>query len=559
MSSGLATTLATLAATDNEAAVALLLAALDVPDHDIHDGAMQALLTRRSPVAAAEILRRWDQLSPRWKQQVAQRGDWIAGAVRKALLDNHDDLHRIGCEAAIETRDYDAIPLLVAAAAEGCTARSERAGQTALQLAELLSEEVSAPRDYRNRRDPQLQRAHVLVSLEKAACEFHQHGRRELLEAFLLLASRENAALKHILQSPADRNFGPLVEVLGNSPRAGLERLLLLYLDDPFAPLAALQVMVRRRDVAFLRRLLRKIGPDPAPVVRMNLKRIENVPWMQVNLSLLDALSDHEQPGAVQLAALSGMPRQLAFEAVAYLLRHGALAGRRAAAQALDQFNGPAADDLVVRTLEDADPQVRAAAAAQLRRRGVPGAIQRLLGILDSPHQVEREAAQGNLTEFTFARFLAAFESLGTDIRRVTGRLVRQIDPDCLAAVRLELNASARSRRKRALELVQALGAVEDLEDEIAAMLSDEDQFLRIEAIRVLASSDRPRARQTLRDALIDPHPLVQEAAEVALAERLRGQFGPISENVPTDTPPPDTFSPIFRAELLGTLDPTEA
>ena len=538
MALGLEITLGTLAATDNESAVPTLLAALDLPQHAIRDAAMQTLLLRQSSVAAAEILRRWDSLSDRWKLQIAQRGDWLAGAVRKALLDVHDDLHRIGCLAAVETRDYDVIPLLVAAATEGATAHADRAAATVLQLAEQLAEELAAPRDYRIRRDPQMQRAHVLVSLERAAGSLVEHGRRELLEAFLLLANRENAAIKRVLQSPADPTFSAFVDVLTNSPRPGVERLLLAYLDDPYAPLSALQVMVRRRDVAFLRRLLRKIGSEPAPVVRTNLKRIETIPWMQVNMTLLDALGEHEQPGAVQLAALSGVPRQLAFEVVAYLVRHGTLPGRRAAAAALASFRSQAADDLAVRMLDDHDPHVRAAVAGQLRDRNLPAATTRLMALLDSPHQVEREVAQAGLAEFYFDKFLQKFDDLPTEARHTTGQLVRHIDPQCLPALRRELAATNRGQRRRALALVVATETAAELADEVAAILGDADQYLRIEAIHVLAQADNPRARRALRDALVDPHPLVQDAAEAALARLIRRQdFQPSEEQLATTIP----------------------
>jgi HEAT repeat protein len=561
MLKGLEITLTTLAATDNEAAVPLLLAALDLPEHTVRDGAMQALLMRQSNVAAAEILRRWDQLPERWKTQISQRGDWLAGAIRKALLDVHPDLHRIGCESAVHTRDYDVIPLLITAATEGATTHADRAAQTVLQLAEQLAEELAAPRDYRIRRDPQLQRAHVLVSLEKGATTFHEHGRRELLEAFLLLANRENAALKRVLQSPADRTFSPLMDVLANSTRPGVERLLLSYLDDPFAPLAALQVMVRRRDVAFLRRLLRKIGAEPAPVARTNLKRIESIPWMQVNLALLDALGDHEQPGAVQLAALSGVPRQLAFETVAYLLRHGTLAGRRAAAQALGGFRGPAADELALRMLDDDDPHVRAAVAHQLRDRNLPGATTRLMRLLDSPHQIEREAAQAGLVEFQFAKYLAGFDNLSAEARRSTGQLVKQIDPQWLTGLRQELAATARARRRRALAIIAATDSTFELEDEIAGVLQDPDQYLRIEAIHVLAADDSPRVRQALRDALVDPHPLVQEAAESALARLLgHDSFAADSDSSESYSADPEAahtgIADTIRFSTLGPLPP---
>jgi HEAT repeat protein len=59
---------------------------------------------------------------------------------------------------------------------------------------------------------------------------------------------------------------------------------------------------------------------------------------------------------------------------------------------------------------------------------------------------------------------------------------------------------------------------VKEAEEAIAGLLLDDDQFLRVEAIRTLATADSPFIRQTLRDALLDANPLVNEAAETALA-----------------------------------------
>lgn len=522
MSDSLQKTFDLLAATDNEAAVAALLEALDLPNRDVRDRAFRTLLARRSERAEDEILRRWGKLSERWKTLISQRVGWISGAVRKAVLGTDGELCRAGCDAAVWTHDYDLIPVLVRAAEDKSNAHLEHALAAVLQLSEKLSEELAAPRDERLRRDPELQRQHVLPSLERAAESFESHGRRELVESFLLLADNVNETLNRILQAPGNRNFVALLEVMANSSRPGVERLLLSFLTDSQAPLSAIHVMARRRDISFLRHLLRKIGAEPSPIVRMNLKRIETIPWMQTNLALLDALGETEQPGAVQLAALSGINRQLAFDAVAYVLRHGTLAGRRAAARAMAEFRGAGANDLAMRALEDEDPLVRAAIATQLRERGVPGAINRLIQLLDSVHQVEREAAQMSLDEFKFDKFLNNFDNLSEEARRTTGSLVKRIDPQCLNQVKAELESGTRTRRKRALELVHALDAVGELHASVAALLKDEDQYLRIEAIHVLGASDSQRTRASLREALLDPHPLVQEAAESALAQLAR-------------------------------------
>jgi HEAT repeat protein len=186
----------------------------------------------------------------------------------------------------------------------------------------------------------------------------------------------------------------------------------------------------------------------------------------------------------------------------------------------------------------------------QLRERGVPGSIQRLLRMLDSPHEVEREAAHAGLGEFRFARYLALFDTLAADARRATGLLVKQIDGEAQAALRVELAAAARSRRKRALEMCLTMNLVAETIDDIANLLRDEDQFLRIEAIRVLATHDCETTRHALRDSLVDGHPLVQEAAEFALTQLLRREPAlPNPQPEPGDAPvnPPD---PAMLGEL---------
>src|SRR3954470_22975394 len=162
---GLATTFDVLANSANEAAAHLLITALDAPQREVRDLALTSLLARRSSAAELNILRRWPELSQRWKQQVAERPGWLSEAIRAAIVNRDPHLYECACEAAVYTRDYDSIPVLVAASSDPTNPAAGRVAAATLELTELLAEELSAPRDYRIRRDPQLQRDHVLVSL----------------------------------------------------------------------------------------------------------------------------------------------------------------------------------------------------------------------------------------------------------------------------------------------------------------------------------------------------------------------------------------------------------
>ncbi len=516
---GLATTFDILANTTNDSSAAVLVTALDASQREVRDLAITALLARRNAAAELHILRRWADLSQRWKQQIADRPGWLSGAIRAAIVNRDPNLYECACEAAVYTRDYDSIPVLVAAASDPTNPAASRVAAATLELTELLAEELAAPRDYRIRRDPHLQRDHVVVSLEKVLTTTGLRWHRELLEAFLLLANRDNAVLKRILQSPTDRIATAVIEQLTLNTRPGIERLLLSYLDDPHAPLSAVQTIGRRGDISFIRQVARKVGADPTPIVRTNLHRIDALPWVAQNVSILDALREGEQAGIVHLAVESAAPRATALQVVDYIARHGKLEGRRIAAQALAELHGVAANELVLHLQKDEDAEVRAAAARQLRSRNIPGAIQQLLTLLESPHDAEREAAKEGLAEFTLERFATNFDQMTPQARAAAGSLVRRVDSQMIEKLGVELTAAARSRRKRGLELAVALDAVATLQDAIAAAVKDEDQYVRIEAIRVMGKIDSQMARQTLRDALLDPLPLVQQAAEQALAE----------------------------------------
>jgi hypothetical protein len=165
----MATTFEVLGNTDNEAATAVLVNGLDASQREVRDLALAALLNRRNSAAELNVLRRWCDMSLRWKSQIAERPGWLSDAIRTALVNREPKLYDCACSAAVFTRDYDSIPVLITAASDRANPYVGQAAAATLELAELLAEELTTPRDYRIRRDPQLQRNHVLTSLERAA------------------------------------------------------------------------------------------------------------------------------------------------------------------------------------------------------------------------------------------------------------------------------------------------------------------------------------------------------------------------------------------------------
>ena len=144
-----------------------------------------------------------------------------------------------------------------------------------------------------------------------------------------------------------------------------------------------------------------------------------------------------------------------------------------------------------------------------------------LLELVESPYAVVRKAARDSLSEFTFKRFVAAFDMLDEDVRRSTGMLVKKIDPQSVLLLHDELRSPIRTRRLRGLTIARAIDCVESVEGTIVEMLQDEDHLVRMEAAAALGKGVTPAGEAALHQALADTSEVVREAAQRSLQERL--------------------------------------
>ncbi len=414
------------------------------------------------------------------------------------MLGTDKAMCRNACQAIVWFREYDLLPTLLVAAEDRSHPNVELAAKTVIQLAELLSAACSAPPSMTDRRDVQLIRRRLGGLLDSSVSRFVKHGRREMITAFLLLSQRDNVVLKQILLDPHHPAYLVLIDDLLHHPHHAIARLLLGFLDDPRAPSSAISVLMRRADLPFVRGMPRKIGSAPSTGAAANLKRLDSIGWLRQDSSLIDGLNDAEQHSLVQLIMASSMKRLEAFKTIDYLIRYGKQGGRVAAASVLAQFGGSEANALAMWALEHGDPATQAAIVPQLRQRGIPGALNRLVEQLDGPNEPIRQAARQALSEFSVERFLAAYDMLDEEVRRTTGVLVRKIDAATVTTLSEELKSPSRTRRLRALGAASAARSVEPLEPLILRLLVDGDHIVRGEAARALGVCDTPGSRQAL-------------------------------------------------------------
>lgn len=519
VATGLKQTFRQLTKTKNDAAVGVLLVALESPHREIAEGALGALLDRRGEAGGQEILSRFPTMDESWKEVIRGRPGRMTGTLRNAVVGNDKAQCRNACQAIVEFRDFDLMPALINAAEDHTNPLADLIAKTVLELAEELYDELAQPRDYKQRRDPQRVRKNIGVTLENSVRRFHKHGRREILEAFLIVTNRDNLTLKKIIEDPFHKAYLPMVDVLTTSPRRGVMRLVLSFLDDAHAPLSALNVLSHRADSIFLGHLFKKIGFEPSGIAKNNLRRIESIPWIAENRELLDSFDDAQQHAAVQLVVGCQLPQEECLSLLEHLLTHGTTGGRCAVAAVLEQYHGVEANRLALAALDDPEPRVQAAIIPHLRQRGIPGAMNRLLALVDSPLEIVKAAAREQLVEFRFDRFVEAFDNLEEEVRHTTGLLVKKVDPQAAALLAKQLKGRSRTRRLRGIAMTEAMDMVIRMETHLIGLLQDEEQLVRLETVRLMAACESAVAIDALRNSLLDRSVPVQEAAEESLQE----------------------------------------
>ncbi len=354
----------------------------------------------------------------------------------------------------------------------------------------------------------------MIATLGLSVAQFSRHRRREVIEAYLRLVHRDDEILTQILQNPRHAAFVTLVNLLSKSPHGSIIALVTSFLDDPQVPSAVLSVTAKRTDLQFVRGLLRKVGDWPTATVAQNLKRIDSIAWTRCVEEVINQLDEAEQEAAVRVVMASATPRAQAWPLVEHLLFHGKPAGARAAAEALERFQGAEANRIVLGALDyHGDPEVQARVLSQLRSRGIPGALTRLLRFVESPHPKVRLAAQNSLAEFTFQRFLGSFDLLDDEARQNHGEIVKKVDPQTVPELRAEIASQVRTRCLRGLAIARLLDLAPQVEDAVLDLLRHTDPIVRAEAVATLFGSRSQRGQEALVRALDDPSPTVRAAA----------------------------------------------
>jgi hypothetical protein len=515
MRTGFERTFQTLSRTRNKAAVDVLLAGLDSPHAPTREASLKALLDRPNSAGHLAVFWRLPKLSSSLRALVEARPERLARAAGEAVHNSDEKMGAAACEAIVSCRLYETIPSLLGVLDRENHPNVALAASTILRLAELFYDELSHPDRQPRRKEFDNVRQRLTAALEEGFRKYGRHGRREVVEAFLILTKPQNVGFRHALHQTGGAT-NAILEILEKSPHGGVVRLLLSFLEDSMMPQAIRRILGKRSDAKFVENFVLAAAERMSKAAE-SLAKFDGFPWVDDGGSMVVRMSGPSQACLVQVLRASAVRPARILGLLEHMLREGAVEGRRAAAFALVEIQSPAVEELILRFLDDPDPVVQATLVRQVRARGMAHAMSILLKYFDTPHEEVRAALRETLPELTVAHFVANLDHIDESMLQATGQMVRKIDADAAGKLKAEMQRLSPVRRRRAVLAANAMGLAAELESQLIQLLGDDDHMVRLATAQALEEVGTKPSWEALMAALLDRSVIVQEAAEKSL------------------------------------------
>jgi HEAT repeat protein len=200
-------------------------------------------------------------------------------------------------------------------------------------------------------------------------------------------------------------------------------------------------------------------------------------------------------------------------------LAHPDAAVRSAVVAALHELRCPAGFASIERMIATGEPAEQRAAVRLIVDLSPPNKVALLTPLLGASDIELRRLAVREVSRVSFVRYLDRFDGMDTKARQVAARALAKIDEQMLDRVTEEIGALDADRRLKALQIVDLLGAEQELRAPLLDLLDDPDKRVRATAIRIVELTGSIEGIQVLLAALADPDRRVRANAVEAFEQ----------------------------------------
>ena len=505
---GLKLTYEVLGSTRNEAAVDVLIAALDDTNDASRRYALNALLSRSEPRSPQQVLAHWDKLMPDDLRVLRPKKSWMAATVDKALRSAGEEV-MTAIEVAESLFLTDAFPqLILLAESSASRAIKNRATRAVHAMVGPLGSDARQDRDQPTVRGP------VLARLADSVRRFSMHRNDQLVDAFLLVSTWGDGDFRQMLA-----DGGPQIDLiyrrLRESEDPGVIDLLAGFVRRRNIPDRVAEIIQSRDDELFRDALLRKISHEPTATVLRNLRDLGMPKCCRGGEEIMDSIAPDYRAALVQLYVAANQDVLETLHLIAATVERGSPGCETAAAIGFSRCEVPEVDFWMRAAVPVADGDEEVIASDENARL-----LKRLIDLLDHRDPALVRGVRRVLGPLHATEMLNRFESLRPRSRRRLGRVVMMIDPDAIDRVRDALRHPVLSNRLEAIASADALAVVDLLSDSFEHITREDHQEARIRAAEVMSQAKGEKTLRLLRDMTNLPECPVKDAAIGALRRR---------------------------------------
>ena len=502
---------------ENPAAIEILQGLLAHPDEDFRKLAFNSLYLKKTPEVYVLLFKQFLKDEEFWGQPGKVPGDRLAKLADAALRDPSKEHRETAAEITMKYKLYEMLPTVVLYIESQDTQLAASMRKTLLQLAESFFNDImEAPEGERVNFDRK--REWFVMQLDPPIKRYSVNGIDEVLQSLLIIGKKDFDTMKLITADHRSAAAKKIGELLRTGTHRSYLRVLLNYVGDPDSPAVMDVIIAERSDALFVRKMLEVVGRDPSPEFRAALKRFQDITWLNASNPELPELVEGLETNALQLLQSVSMPKERIIPLYQFFLERPSVESRRVAAETVRWLVGDEINRLLLKFVDNSDPQTTAILFKLLKSREVPGIDEIMPKLIERPDMIVRQAIYDMVPDLHVETFASRISTMTPMTAQTMGRYVRLVDPNTFKTIDDDIKSPIPIRRASACKVAMVTGYGKDFLPRLIEIAEEDDEMsVRLSAISALSTILVKEALETLQHLMGDRSTDIRDAVEMAV------------------------------------------
>jgi HEAT repeat protein len=504
---------------ENPAANEILQKLLAHTDTDFRKLAFNALYLKKVPALYVILFKQFQKDEEYWGKPGMIPSERLAKIADAALRDVSKQYRDTAAEMAMKYKLHEILPTVILFIEAQDQHLAELMRKTLLSLAESFYNDImEAPPG--ERRNFDRKRDWFVSQLDGPIKRYSMNGIEEVVQSLLIVTKKDFDLMKLVAADHRSEVAKKMSEFLRTGTHRSYFRLLLNYVDDPDSPATMDVILSERSDALFVRKLLEYVGRDPSPEFREALKRFQNLAWFTAENPELPALVEGLEPNAVQLLQSVSFPKDRAIRLYRFFLERPSVESRRSAAESVRWLLGEDVNRMLLKFVDNSDPQTTAILFKLLKSREVPGIEEILPALIERPDTLIRQAIYEMMPELHVETFASRISQMTPMTAQKMGRYVRLVDPNTYKIIDNDIKSPIPIRRSAACRVAMVTGYAKEFLPQIIEIAERDDEMsVRLSAIAALSTVLVKEALATLKNLTTDRSTDIRDAVDIAVKD----------------------------------------